>query len=344
VQFAYLNRKDSHPTLDGYAKSVDAVFHRNNTVNTSAFNQLWYIMKFLFTFKYRRFDAIITNGPLPMAAMIKFLSFGRLKLVNTQASAVILYDYFNNRLSKRYAYLLRHLTNYYDLHICTGEIQYDLSIKMLSDKSTAKVVESFNGVSPERFASLQNVNYNPNSSVLISLSNLSSMDHVFVKGFDTMVKIFSTISNEFPELEYSHIGYVAPEVILKLKSDNPNANWSKINFVGRQSDLDSWFGNAVAMMHLSRLDAFPVAVTESFSASLPTFISDKVGITKMYTNIEEGQLFIVDDKSAVSNICSFLKLNSDKKSSISSSFSQVSTSYTADKAEENFRNIVSDNL
>ena len=344
MRIAYLSRKDSHPTLNGYAEVMDAVTYCDDSVNTSILKQLCYSIKLLFSFKYKSFDGIISNGPLPIAVLLKKLSFGRLKLINTQASAVILYDYFENRLSKRYSILLKYLTNNYDLHICTGEIQFDLTKRMLNKNSKSIVAESINGVSRERFEKLEKVNFNPSSNIVIGLSNLPSKSHVYVKGFDVMLKVFSEASQAFPNLEYYHIGSTNPEVIEDLMKENPDFNWDKIHLVGRQSDLNKWFDQAIAMLHLSRLDAFPVAVTEAFAAGIPTFISENVGVKKMYTNVLEGRDFLVDEKNALSKLKLYLNRSNEEKKKISKSFLEVSKEYTAEEAEKKYSSLVLSNL
>ena len=346
-KIAYLCHETRHPYHDAYARSIGAksilagLSDKSNKLK-NYFNSL----KVIACFPYRKFDAILTDGPDVISLIIKRLSLNRIKLISTQANNH-LYDYFfyKKYLNKKYRKHFKKIINEYDLIVCLGEIQFELAKKICSGNNRVNIVESYNGVSKERQTRLSKIAYKANSQKIISLSNQGTEYLHDMKGLDIMLSVFSNLLKYYPNLEYYHIGPTRNGLLKDYKQRFPHFKWDKIHFVGAQYDLENWFSDAVCMFHLSRKDSFPVAVTEAFSAGLPVFVGHRVGLHRMFNKVVEGDLFkvnVFNEVYIIENVVSFLELNIEKKERISGSFKQASKAYTQEKALEDYKNLVQD--
>lgn len=351
INIAYLHHKYYHPYHGNYAKGLNADF-----ICTSLYapyfkwlpegrlkSALLNLLLVVF-FPFRKYNAVLTDGANTLGVMIKRLSFGRIKLISTQGDTQLIF-YHANKLSKRVAKSFKQAINEYDLVVCTGSIQYELAKKLCPNKNN--IIESFNGVSKDRAPYLRQVKYNPKSKKIISLSNLDTKDYWKIKGFDIMLDVFARLAEEYEDLEYYHLGLVPAELQDFFKKRNPEYPWERIHFVGRQKRLDKWFGEALLLLHLSRMDAFPFAVTESFCAGLPTFISTEVGTKLMYKKIPNREDFIIDIndfEDAPLKILKYLKKSVFEKKDISNIFRSISKEFTAEKAMENYSRLVSEKI
>lgn len=344
MKIAYLCHESRHPYHDGYANSIGAerILAGFNKTSTNRLKQYWHSTKLIFTFPYKKYHYILTDGPNLIPVLIKKLSSNRIKLISTQGNNHLV-DYFNGSFSKRFAKQFKYVTNQYDLIICTGEIQYNLAKKICEGNDKINIESSFNGVSEERHQKLSKVSYKSDSKKIISLSNQGTKYLNDMKGLDIMLQRFSELVEYYPELEYYHIGPFWDGLLEDLKKKFPSNRWDKIHFVGKQNELGKWFSDALCMFHLSRKDAFPFAVTEAFCAGIPVFIGKGVGLKQMYKKVDQKELFVVDtdDKEqTLENMKEFLNLVPNEKIKISNSFRFASNDYTSTKAVSNYKRIV----
>ena len=341
----YLCHETRHPYHDAYAQSIGARrILAGFSDQSSKLRAYFHSLKVIASFPYRECSAILTDGPDVISLIIKRLSFNRIKLISTQANNH-LYDYFfyQNYLTPSYREHFKKIINKYDFIICLGEIQFELAKRICEGNNNITIVESYNGVSPERKIKLEQIEYNPKSTRIVSLSNQGTEYLHDMKGLDIMLSIFSKLTEFYPNLEYYHIGPTRNGLIEDYKNRYPHYKWDKIHFVGKQYDLEKWLNDAVCMFHLSRKDSFPVAVTEAFSAGLPVFIGHRVGLKRMYAKVVKNDLFIIDifnEQEEFKKIKTFLELSENVKKEISTSFRQASNEYTLTKALSNYKRII----
>lgn len=348
-RIAYLHAKKYHPAHGAFAESVNADFiridkfvHYFEQKSFIRFRRVlnWLVM--ILRFDYKSYNAIITDGPDLIAVLLKLFSFNRIKLISTQANKYLVF-YHNKIMPKRTRLQYKKIFNLYDLIICLGNVQLTLAKKITEKNQKVQLEESFNGVGLNRIKPLETVTFNPRSNNLISVSNNLDSEFWKVKGIDIILKTFNELSKSFTDLRYIHIGPYQDEVLNKFKNENPDICWDKIRFVGRQMNLKPWFSDAVALLQLSRTDAFPVTVTESFIAGLPTFISTNVGVKSMYKKIPSGEDFMIETENVSDGnkkLNQYLSLSENEKSKLSLNFKQVGLNYNANSAKKNYNKIV----
>lgn len=348
----YIHEKRFHPCHADYATSIGAEF-----MSIDAMFPYYYAKKhqrlkkyiswllLLIHFPYKKYDVILTDEPKIIVALLKFFSFGRLKLLATQGGTTLHY-YFENKISLLSKYIYKSCFNYYNLIICIGPIQLELSKRICKGNLSIKIIETFNGVDTDRYNLLSGVEYNPENHQIISLSNTTAIDFFEIKGMDIMLDYFANLYKKYSFLSYCHIGAFDPKRIEKLKKEKPNYPWHRIHFVGKQANLVEWFKDAVLMMHLSRKESFGLAVAEALSAGIPTFISENVGGKVMYNTLENGNRFIIniDDKTEINKVLNFLSLDTEEKTIISNKFRKIAKRYTSKEAIKNYKFIVEDYL
>lgn len=349
IKVAYLHHQDYHPYHGNYAKGVGADFiNLNKYMNRLSFLRVQKI-KTLFNYLllawdvlFNSYNVIITDGPNSFVCLLKRLSNKKISLVSTQGNEHLVW-FFDNKFTPKAANKFKKSINQYDLLVCTGSVQFKLAKKICEGNQNIKIIESFNGVSEDREPKLSKIKYNSTSNKIISVSNLNSLHFLSVKGIDIMLKLFAGLAKKYPDLEYYHLGLIAEETVANLKAENPKYPWHRIHYVGSQKDLEPWFSDALLMLHLSRLDAFPFALTESFCAGLPTFISTSVGTKLMYNNISTKENYIIDQNiidDGLKKVSIFLEKNKIEKQDISNEFKAISKDFTARKAINNYRNLV----
>lgn len=343
-RIAYLCHESRHPYHDKYAMSVDAerILAGFNIKSNSRIKRYFHSLKTILKFPYSKFDYIITDGPDLIPVIIKKLSFNRIKLISTQGNNHLV-DYFNDEFSARFAKQFKYTTNQYDLIVCTGEIQHELAMKICEGNSKIKLEPSFNGVSEERFETLSKVNFNKDSRTIMSLSNQGTKYLNDMKGLDIMLKLFSELSRKFENLQYCHVGPYWEGLQDSMKISYPDLDWDRIKFVGRQTELEPWFSDAMCMFHLSRKDAFPFAVTEAFCAGIPVFISEGVGLKQMFGKIQGKEMFLLNSKDhqeCISKLSNYVGLSKAEKQEIARRFKEASKDFTSKKAIANYKNII----
>ena len=236
LRVAYLHFKGIHPTHGEYAKELTADFfpcdHFFPYYDAVTFKKTKKYISFfalLFFFPYRKYDAILTDGPDIFAVFLKKISFNRLKLISTQGNP-ILPQYFNGRFSPKQKKIIKDAFQSYDLIICLGNIQKKLAEQICENKRTPIIKESFNGVPESRRANLSMINYNANSKKIISISHNRTNESIHIKGIDIMLKLFKKIYEYDEGYSYYHLGIFEKELLDTLKKKLPDLPWHRTHF------------------------------------------------------------------------------------------------------------------
>jgi glycosyltransferase involved in cell wall biosynthesis len=118
-----------------------------------------------------------------------------------------------------------------------------------------------------------------------------------IKGFDLLLKAFSTLKKRHKHLRLLVVGKSPDQGVLKIAGEAV----SDISFVSDidQATLRKIYRRAAALVLPSRLDSFPLVVLEALSQGLPVAVSDQVGTSEIIKDGESGLIFKSNDVSAL---------------------------------------------
>ncbi|MGJ7031896.1 glycosyltransferase [Niabella hirudinis] len=341
----YLHAKNYHPTHGAYAKAVNADFlqfdkycrHDNVTVRFRLLRKYLSYLLLIIRFDYKKYGVILTDEPNIIPCIIKRLSLNRIKLVATQASNSPYY-YFQNRISNYSKMLFRYAARQYDVIICIGDVQLREMKRIIGNDKNLYC--TFNGVADDRYRRYSTFQYNPYSTVVFSLCNLFDRRIFENKGVDIMLKVMQKLQVNW-SLKYDYVGRSSEahrsEFLKKYQLQDMQGV-----FVGEQSDPSAWFAKSLMLLHLSRIDAFAVAVCESFAAGMPVFITDDIGSRMMFDTMANKDDYIIRPgqvDEAVEKITRFLELSPKEKLRESEKFREISKMFTEEKACNSYKKI-----
>jgi len=125
-----------------------------------------------------------------------------------------------------------------------------------------------------------------------------------LKGFDNVLKIMKSISNNKHSIHLNVIG----EYVDKNEYDNfknyiiQNDLFDKITFHGKIIGSDKW--NLISknhlLLHLTKFDGQPLSIIEGMSLGIPTIATRVGGIPEMIKNNNTG--FLIDDINEVEHV------------------------------------------
>jgi len=130
--------------------------------------------------------------------------------------------------------------------------------------------------------------------------NIISIGKVeYRKGNDLMLNVFKEIKKDFPNTRYYLLGKgELPEEVEGVKK------------VGYTKEIEKYLEKSSIMLHLSRADAFPLAVLEAMASGVVPIISEKVGTKEILKKVDPS--LIVKNKEEATKKAKEL-LNYNKK-------------------------------
>ncbi len=350
MRILYIHHPDCHPAHAAYARAAGADFmvedHFFSYCHHIKLARMRRYISLIITwlkFPYKKYDAIITDEPQLFALGLKIFSFGRLRLIATQAS-ITLNRYFEKKIPSLGSGAFKRIYNNYDLIIAIGDIQYGLAKRMCENNNRIKIVQSFNGVS-QKIVDLKNeVKYNPSSVNIIAIANIPTDEIFYVKGIDIALQVFIELKKQYQQYSFLLIGNINHSLKEKIEKDYSCAA-NNIYFTGGKTDFKQYFNEALCLFQFSRMDAWGLTVNEVLYTGIPAFMSDRVGARSILNTSDLAKNFIIDinrKDECLDKIKNFIQLPAEEKSAISGVVKSISSTFTEEAATQNYKNIVAE--
>ncbi len=346
-------RPGPHPTHVALAKSVNADFIfvdrllRYHDLDSSGRvrRYLSWLLNSVFFENVKDYDLILSEGMHVTPVLMKKLRI----LGRHQRTAAILGDEFLFFLKTEwYPIKTRRLLSYflrqYDVLLCMSEFQTELANEVLEGfEDGPRVVTAHEIISGGRPMASEKETPDRDGHRLLFVAHGPDGWRAYYKGIETLLETFHLVSQKFSDAQLIVVGDWTGEFInnLMAKTKNEGAN---IQFVGRQSDLPSFFNNADLCVHITNGDAFPIATLEAIRAGLPTMVSELTGTKEVVAKIDKNLVVPMNPEAATQQIEWYFRLPPESRKAISTKGREVMLDYSEEKGLEEFRNAVNDIL
>jgi glycosyltransferase involved in cell wall biosynthesis len=302
-----------------WAESLNAKFIKTYASGEGGNNPLWKrMMRAFFTcFAYFKIpkdtDAIFVEEGLGILPAYLFL-----KLRKNKKGVVLLsgpLPYYLNDPSSGIFYKFRKsiwkVINRFEGVIVKSPITYDL-INVPDENK--KIVYSY--VDNEKLFKIKSHKNN-----LISLGKIAE-----IKGINKMLNVFKEVRKEFPKTKYYVLG----------KGELPEKP-KGLEKVGYTKEIEKYFEKSSIMLHLSRADAFPLAVLEAMAAGVVPIVSDKVGTKDIIKKIDSSLIVDVEDEKQAEEKIKELLRNKRKLNRLSKRCREEASKLTKEKQIKKFQ-------
>jgi len=164
----------------------------------------------------------------------------------------------------------------------------------------------------------------PRDNLILSIGRL---EHV--KGFDLLLSAFSDIHSKGIGWTLAIVGE-GSELSSLVDLSRQLGISDSVQFIGRDSNVESWLRRASIVVQPSRYEGFPNAVLEAMGMGVPVIASSN-GAAALITNDQNGILVPVGDKARIA--CAIVDLIHDpcKRARLAKNAAKVRSSYSISK-------------
>lgn len=184
-------------------------------------------------------------------------------------------------------------------------VSHDLGNAVLAlDPSVAtKMATIYNGVDADLFVSTDRHTSQGSSTRIRGNFILSMGAFMQRKGHDVVVKAFSAVASEIPDIQLRLVGQDGPELknIRELIDKLSLKERISIHVDVPHERIPSLFAQAELFVLASRKESFGLVVTEAAAAEVPVICTRAEGIRELITDGVTGRLVDIDDHVALAN-------------------------------------------
>lgn len=162
------------------------------------------------------------------------------------------------------------------------------------------------------------------------------------KGYDVLVRAFTTVASQFPDLRLVLIGQDGPEFerLQHLIVSLALTGRVEIHLNVPHKEVSRFLSKATLYASASRGEGFPLAVLEAGAAGLPVICTRAPGQRELVNDGLTGRMVEVDDAAALADAIVDLLKNPDKARRLADNFSEeVKAKYTWQNAYEQYVNL-----
>ena len=335
-------RPEAHKLHGRFAKSL------GSEVNFIDFKKRWQDENFGFIKNFycwivnalsiptRGYQYFLIDNLHVTAVIMKILRLKKGQKIIVHLGSHTLYFMFSNQFSRINNWLHKWALKKYDALICEGQMASELAHSILGSQCP-KTYTTFLGPPEERLTHLLGTTPNFNSTRIILLAAGPTAFRAYYKGLDIMLKAFSLVFIQRPDVHLDILGHWEDEVKFKeLSKYNENVR-QRIHFHGRVDNIQDYFANSCLCLHTTRGDAFPTATVEAMTAGIPTIVSDWTGTKEIVGKVDGEYIVPLDSSIIAENIINHFNLDLEEKTRLSKKFREIASEYTEESAITHYK-------
>ncbi len=342
-------RPSGHPLHAAYAKSIDADFYHEDRLlrwhdrpDASKFKRyMSWVLNAIFFPNRRSYDVILTECiRIPQFFMKYFKLLRKEQKLIAIMGDESLYFLSINRYPKAASFIMKKFLNACDILVCTGDFQADLARKIVN-KPEVQILNVFNGI--ELPTAQAKFPIRRTKKILI-LANLEAQWRAWYKGIDLMLGAFQSLADSDPVVELHFIGEISTVVQKTISDSLSNNAASRLSFHGRSNNLYNDIVQYDLLLHAARGEAWGITIHMAMAIGMPSIVSNITGAKQLVGQVDERLIAKPDKMSIIQTVEWFFSLSDDKKRVLSDKSISIASKYTLDKAVENFKKTVTNNI
>jgi GalNAc-alpha-(1->4)-GalNAc-alpha-(1->3)-diNAcBac-PP-undecaprenol alpha-1,4-N-acetyl-D-galactosaminyltransferase len=162
------------------------------------------------------------------------------------------------------------------------------------------------------------------------------------KGFDVLLRAFAAVSADFPSWRLAIVG----DGSLRRELQHLAAELQLlpcVEFAGRRTDIETWYGRAAIVAQASRFEGFPNAVLEAMGMGAAVISTDcRSGPRELISAGHDGLLVPVDDVSELASALRSLMGNAQQRDRLGRAAMCVRERYAANSVLGQWEQLLND--
>lgn len=289
----------------------------------------------------RRYGMFLTEGPhLPPLVLKRLGMLGRGQRVAALMDNETLFFLKAGRYSKRTQRFLRSALGTYDALFCVGSFQESLAQELFSGQSRRPaILKVRSGFPADRFAGLSQITPALDGSRLVFIGNCEVEWRGWYKGLDLLLDAFAQGCWDLDNSSLRIVGRWNEEYI-GIQRQALGEMSDRVQFLGHQSDLTKVLSESALYVHLARGEAFGISILEAMLAGVPALVSEWTGAREAVEQVDRRLVVPPCPKAAADRIRWYFSLSSSEKMRLSARSREVAATFTEQRAELEFRELL----